>query len=57
MRSHYPARSELYALELAARRERAREIARLLKAGTQALKARIGRILPALNNTKGLRHA
>lgn len=56
MRSTYPSSSELYALELAARRARSQEIARLLTAGARALKARLGRILPP-HDTKGLRHA
>ena len=47
---------QLYALELAARRARSEEQARLLRAGARALKAGITRVLDALK-WKGLRHA
>lgn len=48
--------AQLYALELAARRERNRAIARLLKAGARALKSAIARALHAFK-LKGMRHA
>ena len=42
---HYPTVAELRALEAAARRERAREIARLLRSGARALTAFLGRLV------------
>jgi hypothetical protein len=36
---HYPTVAELRALEIAARRARAREVARLLRTGARALKS------------------
>ena len=47
---------QLYALELAARRARAEEQARLLRAGGRALKTGITRVLNALK-LKGHSHA
>lgn len=47
---------QLYALELAARRERSLAQARLLKAGASALKSAIVRALHALK-LKGMSHA
>jgi hypothetical protein len=47
---------QLYALEIAARRARSEEMARLLLAGTRALKAGVRRVLNVLD-PKGLRHA
>ena len=47
---------QLYALELAARRARAEEQARLLRAGARALTTGITRVLNALK-LKGLSHA
>ena len=47
---------QLYALELAARRARSAEVARLLRAGAGAVKTGISRALVALKS-KGLRHA
>ena len=52
----YPTPEQLYALELAARRARNVEIARLAGAAAQALKAGLRRVALALN-TKGVRHA
>ncbi len=52
----YPTPEQLYALELAARRARNAEIARLVGAVAQALKAALRRAALALN-TKGVRHA
>lgn len=48
--------SQLYALELAARRARSVEIARLLQAGAGALKGGIARAMSMLKS-KSLRHA
>jgi len=42
---HYPTVAELRALEIAAHRERAREIARLLRAGARALKSLVSRLI------------
>ena len=47
---------QLYALELAARRARSEELARLLFAGGRSLKAGVARALDALK-WKGVRHA
>ena len=52
----YPTSEQLYALELAARRARNAEIARLAGAVAQALKAGLRRAALAFN-TKGVRHA
>ena len=51
--------SQLYALELAARRARSQEIARLLSAGAKALQAGASRVLRviAAKDVKGVRHA
>jgi len=43
---HYLTVAEMRALEAAAHRERAREIARLVRAGARALKSLLGRIVP-----------
>ena len=48
--------AQLYALELAARRERSLAQARLLKAGARALKNAIVRAMNAFK-LKGMRHA
>jgi hypothetical protein len=52
----YPTSEQLYALELAARRARSAEIARLVNKGARVLKAAIGRAVHALN-VKGPSHA
>jgi hypothetical protein len=52
----YPTRAELYALELAARRERSLQMARLVRAASRALKLRIARLFAAPGR-KGMRHA
>jgi len=52
----YPTPAQLYALELAARRARNVEMARVAGAVAQALKAGLRRAALALN-TKGVRHA
>jgi hypothetical protein len=52
----YPTSAELYALEIAARRERARQMARLIRAASRALKSGIARLF-ALPGRKGMRHA
>ena len=52
----YPTPDELYALELAARRARSEEMARLVHAGARALRTGIARLAAALN-AKGVRHA
>jgi hypothetical protein len=52
----YPTPEQLYALELAARRARNAEIARLAGAIAQAVKAGLRRAAQALN-PKGVRHA
>jgi hypothetical protein len=52
----YPTPAQLYALELAARRARSVEMARVAGAVAQALKAGLRRAALALN-TKGVRHA
>ena len=49
---HYPTPEELYALEHEARRLRAAEMARLMRAGANAL-----RRFFAVRSAKGLRHA
>ena len=52
----YPTPEQLYALELAARRARNAELARLAGAVVHALKAGLRRAALAFN-TKGIRHA
>ena len=53
---NYPTSAELYALELAARRERSLQMARLMRAASRALKLRIARLFAA-SGRKGMRHA
>jgi hypothetical protein len=52
----YPTPEQLYALEIAARRARNAELARIAGALAQALKAGLRRAALALN-AKGVRHA
>lgn len=54
--NHYPTIAELRALEAAARRERAREMARLIRAGAHAVKSLVLRLI-ALLAGKGVSHA
>jgi hypothetical protein len=56
MKNRYPTIAELYALEHEARRLRALEMARLLRAGANAVRALFARIV-TVRNAKGLRHA
>ncbi len=49
--------SELYALESAARSARAQEVARLIRAGVDALGRFAGRALSALEHRKEISHA
>jgi hypothetical protein len=55
----YPTPEELYAFELEARRLRAAEVSRLLKAGASAVRRLFVRIVTVRNakGAKGLRHA
>jgi len=52
----YPTFDEMRALETAARRARAQEVARLLRAGAQALKSPLARAVEVLT-PRGIRHA
>lgn len=52
----YPTSAELYALEQAARRERARVIAELLASGARSVKGLFARAISVLA-TKTVRHA
>jgi len=52
----YPTQDELYALELAARRARNEELARLVRAGARALRSGMARATAVLG-AKGVRHA
>ena len=52
----YPTTAELYALELEARRMRAAEVARLLRAGADKVLA-IFKRTASVRHAKGLRHA
>ena len=56
MKNRYPTAGELYAVELEARRLRAAEMARLLRAGANAVRALFARTV-SVRNAKGLRHA
>jgi len=56
MKNRYPTIEELYALEQEARRLGALEMARLLRAGANAVRALFARIV-RVRNAKGLRHA
>ena len=56
MKNRYPTAEELYALEREARRLRALEVARLFRAGTDAVRSLFRRIV-TVRNAKGLRHA
>jgi hypothetical protein len=53
---HYPTVEELRALEAAAHRARAREVARLIRAGAAGLKGLVGR-LTALPGAGRIGHA
>ena len=61
MKNRYPTPDELYALEREARRLRALEVARLARAGANAVRALLKRTVTdrtvAVRNAKGLRHA
>jgi len=48
----YPTPDELYALEIAARRARSKEMARLVRAGARALRAGIARVAAMLSARK-----
>jgi hypothetical protein len=54
--THYPTAAELYAFEREARRLRAAEMARLARAGVDAVRSLFARPITA-RNAKGLRHA
>lgn len=56
MKNRYPNPQELYALEQKARRLRALEMARLMRAGAEAVRSLFKRIV-TVRNAKGLRHA
>lgn len=56
MKNRYPTPEELYALEQNARRMRSAEMARLIRAGTDAVRSLFGRTV-TVRNAKGLRHA
>jgi hypothetical protein len=56
MKNRYPTAAELYALELKARRMRAEEMGRLLRAGASAVRSLFTRTV-SVRNAKGLRHA
>jgi hypothetical protein len=53
----YPTSAELYALELAARRERAREMARLVRAGASAVKSLVTRLITVPGGKGRVKHA
>ena len=56
MKNRYPSPAELYALEREARRLRAEEMGRLLKAGADAVRRLFPRTVE-VRPAKGLRHA
>jgi hypothetical protein len=56
MKNRYPTPAELYALEQKARRMRAEEMGRLLRAGASAVRSLFKRT-HSVRNAKGLRHA
>jgi hypothetical protein len=56
MKISYPKPEELYAIEAEARRVRAEELARLLRAGAAAVKSLFGRV-GAVAASKEARHA
>jgi hypothetical protein len=56
MKNRYPTPAELYALDQEARRMRAAEVARLLHAGAEKVRA-IFRRTVSVRHAKGLRHA
>jgi hypothetical protein len=56
MKNRYPTPEELYALEHEARRLRAAEMSRLLKAGAKAVRSLLARIV-TVRNAKGWKHA
>ena len=56
MKNRYPTYEEMRAFELEARRMRAAEMARLFRAGTDAVRSFFKRTV-TVRNAKGLRHA
>jgi hypothetical protein len=56
MKNRYPTPQELYAFEHEARRLRAREMARLFRAGFKAVRSLFDRTV-TVRNAKRLRHA
>jgi hypothetical protein len=56
MKNRYPTPEELYALERKARRMRSAEMARLIRAGTDAVRSLFKRTV-TVRNAKGFRHA
>jgi hypothetical protein len=56
MKNRYPTAQELYALEQEARRLRALEMARLFRAGANAVRSLFNRSV-TVRNAKGLEHA
>ena len=56
MKNRYPTTEELYALEIEARRLRTAEMSRLLKAGAQAVRSLLARIV-TVRHAKGWKHA
>ena len=53
---NYPTSAQLYALELAARRHRSEEMARLMAAAARSIKSRRSRLV-SNEGTSGVRHA
>ena len=53
---NYPTSAQLYALELAARRHRSEEMARLMAAAARSIKSRLSRLV-SNEGTSGVRHA
>jgi hypothetical protein len=56
MKNRYPTQEELYALEREARRLRAEEMARLVRAGIKTVRSLFERNV-TVRNAKGLKHA
>jgi hypothetical protein len=54
---NYPTAEQLYAVELAARRQRSEEMGRLIAAAARSIKSGVLRLVSNNGSTGGVRHA
>ena len=55
--NNFPTAEQLYAVELAARRQRSEEMGRLLAAAARSIKSRVLRLVSNTGSAGGVRHA